>query len=209
MFHMMNEARIGVGFQATAHGYAGYLRPSSTQAAHSGSAGRRQGPAAPAGGDGRPRRRQANVAGAEVLRRGRVGARALLLRGCSTRNAPARRDRDARTCCSKCSRRSPRAGRRSGASRPTASPSRYTAGTAIPRSSTSNSATATTGSTRSMRGPTASRPRPAGPQGRHAGRRGPDPAGARRSIRPSTRRWSPRAPRADAERVAPSGATVG
>ena len=79
MFHMMNEARIGVGFLATAIGYAGYL--ASLDYAKVRTQGRppwsKDAASAPV-----PiieaRRREADAAGAEVLRRGSVGAGAVL-----------------------------------------------------------------------------------------------------------------------------------
>ena len=161
MFHMMNEARIGVGMGAVALGYTGYLM--SLDYARDRPQGRppqRQGPGRAAGADHRARRRAPHAAGAEGLRRGRAGAASCTARGWSTSSAPAP-DADerasARTCCSTCSRRSPRAGRRSGAWRPTAWRSRCTAATATRATTTSSSSTATTGSTRSTRAPTASR----------------------------------------------------
>ena len=79
MFHMMNEARLGVGMGAVALGYTGYLK--SLQYARERPQGRpitSQGPRHAAGSDHRARRRQANAAGAEVLCRGRAGAGAVL-----------------------------------------------------------------------------------------------------------------------------------
>ena len=90
---------------------------------------------------------------------GGAGAGAVLRASWSTSSAPPSPTRSAtrRRCCSTCSPRSPRAGRRSGAWRPTTWRSRCTAATATPASTTSSSTTATTGSTRSTRAPTASR----------------------------------------------------
>jgi butyryl-CoA dehydrogenase len=102
MFHMMNEARIGVGSGATALGYTGYLK--SLDYARN----RPQGRPVTAR---TPRRRRcrscstptcADAARAEVLRRGRLCARALLRppgRRRAHRRRPSR-SADARTCCS-------------------------------------------------------------------------------------------------------------
>ena len=79
MFHMMNEARIGVGLGATCLGYTGYLKPLRyARERPQGRLRHREGPVLPAGPDHRARRRQAHAAGAEGLRRGRAGARPLL-----------------------------------------------------------------------------------------------------------------------------------
>ena len=80
MFHMMNEARIGVGLGATAIGYAGY--EASLEYARNRRQGRhrqgRQGPDLDSGAYHRARRRQANAARAEGIRRRRACPRALL-----------------------------------------------------------------------------------------------------------------------------------
>ena len=123
---------------------------------HAGPAGGRQGPGSAAGADHRARRRAPDAAGREVLRRGRSRARPVL-RAAGRRGADRRdrgRPRPGRTCCSTCSPRSRRPGRRSGARSPTTSPSRCTAATATPATTRSSSSTATTGSTRSTRAPT-------------------------------------------------------
>ena len=76
---MMNEARIGVGLGATALGYTGYLH--ALDYARTRTQGRppaAQGPAGAAGADHRARRRAADAAGRQELRRGRAGARAVL-----------------------------------------------------------------------------------------------------------------------------------
>ena len=81
MFHMMNEARIGVGLGAVMLGFAGYeaaLDYARSRAAGPADRRRRQGPGAAAGADHRARRRQAHAAGAEELRRRRAGAGAVL-----------------------------------------------------------------------------------------------------------------------------------
>src|SRR3712207_450891 len=74
MFHMMNEARIGVGMGATVLGYTGYLHaleyaPTRTQGRPPAS----KDPSPPAVPDHRARRRAPDAAGGEVLRRGRHG----------------------------------------------------------------------------------------------------------------------------------------
>ena len=75
MFHMMNEARIGVGLGAVALGYTGYLQVAGLRAQPAaGPAAGGQGPGDAAGADHRARRRAADAAGAEVLRRRRAGA---------------------------------------------------------------------------------------------------------------------------------------
>ena len=89
MFHMMNEARIGVGLGAVMLGYAGY--EASLDYAMSRPQGRPMGPggkdaAAPQIPIVAARRRQAHAAGAEELRRRRAGAGAVL-------RAPGRRTR--------------------------------------------------------------------------------------------------------------------
>jgi alkylation response protein AidB-like acyl-CoA dehydrogenase len=68
MFHMMNEARIGVGLGAAVLGYTGYLHAldyarNRPQGRHPGA--ERSGPAAT--GDHRAHRRAAHAAGAEGL----------------------------------------------------------------------------------------------------------------------------------------------
>ena len=75
MFHMMNEARIGVGLGAVMLGYTGYLH--ALDYARERPQGRLPGgkdPAAAAGADHRACRRAAHAAGAEGVRRGRAGA---------------------------------------------------------------------------------------------------------------------------------------
>lgn len=157
MFHMMNEARVAVGLQATATGYAGYL--ASVEYAKA----RTQGRPVNAKDPSLPQvaiiehadvkrmllAQKAYVEGALALglyctrlvdeqRSGTEpdGARAHLLLEVLTPIA--------------------RAGRRSGAWRPTAWPSRCTAATATPRSSTSSRPTETTVSTPSTKAHTAS-----------------------------------------------------
>jgi butyryl-CoA dehydrogenase len=78
MFHMMNEARIGIGMAATALGLAGY--EASLDYARNRPQGRLLGAAGkdPAGAHHRARRHQAHAAGAEVVQRGRAGADAVL-----------------------------------------------------------------------------------------------------------------------------------
>ena len=79
MFHMMNEARLGVGMGAVSLGYTGYLK--SLQYALGtppGPAHHEQGPDHTPGSHHRACRREANVVGAEVLCRGRAGAGAVL-----------------------------------------------------------------------------------------------------------------------------------
>ncbi len=79
MFHMMNEARLGVGMGAVSLGYTGYLK--SLEYARERPQGRPvtgQGPVGTAGADHRACRRQANAVGAEGLCRGRDGAAAVL-----------------------------------------------------------------------------------------------------------------------------------
>ena len=81
MFHMMNEARIGVGLGAVMLGYAGY--EASLDYARQRTQGRpmtgaRQGRDAAAGAHHPARRRAAHAAGAEELCRRRPGAGAVL-----------------------------------------------------------------------------------------------------------------------------------
>ena len=92
MFHMMNEARIGVGLGAAMLGYTGYLH--SLDYAREPPAGPpdrpgRQGPGAAAGADHRARRRPAHAAGAEGVRRGRAGAEPAAARRWSTTSTTA------------------------------------------------------------------------------------------------------------------------
>ena len=64
MFHMMNEARIGVGFGAIALGYTGYRTPLDVRARpRQGRPLARQGPGRAAGADHRARRRAPDAAG--------------------------------------------------------------------------------------------------------------------------------------------------
>ena len=104
MFHMMNEARIAVGMQATATGYAGYL--ASVEYAKERTQGRpvdAKDPSRPQVSVDRACRRQANAVGAEVLCRGRARARPVLPRCWWTRGAPAPAPTViARICCSRC-----------------------------------------------------------------------------------------------------------
>ena len=68
MFHMMNEARVGVGAGATALGYAGYLE--ALEYAKTRLQGRRrrdEGPVDSAGADHRAHRRPPNAVGGQVL----------------------------------------------------------------------------------------------------------------------------------------------
>ena len=81
MFHMMNEARIGVGMAATMLGMAGYLRqPGLREEPPAGPphGPGRQRPGAAAGAHHRTRRCEAHAAGAEVVLRRRAGAGAVL-----------------------------------------------------------------------------------------------------------------------------------
>ena len=98
MFHMMNEARIGVG--ARRDGARLHRLPASrcdyARERAAGSAGRRQGPASAAGADHRARRRAPDAAGAEVVRRRRAGARCSTAAGWSTRSRPPDAPRSAR-----------------------------------------------------------------------------------------------------------------
>ena len=85
MFHMMNAARLGVGMSATTTAYTAYLKsPRLRPHPPAGPPAGRAGPGRAAGADHPARRRAADAARAEVLRRGRAGAQPLLL-------APARR----------------------------------------------------------------------------------------------------------------------
>ncbi len=96
MFHMMNEARIGVGLGATALGYTGYLHVARLRARtrpQGRPVGRRKDPGRPAGPDHRARRRAADAAGAEGLRRGRARA-GPVLRAAGRRGARRRRVRE-------------------------------------------------------------------------------------------------------------------
>ena len=105
MFHMMNEARIGVGLGAVALGYAGYLE--SLDYARNRPQGRppdARDPAAATGCDRRARRRAPHAARAEGVRRGRPRAQPLL-RACSSTSAtprPTQRPGAERGCCSIC-----------------------------------------------------------------------------------------------------------
>ena len=104
MFHMMNEARIGVGIGAAA---LGYTATSSRSIRARAPAGRRlgaQGSVGAAGADHRARRRAAHAPGAEVLCRRRDGARPVLRPAASTSRRPPRADEAAngRACCSSC-----------------------------------------------------------------------------------------------------------
>ncbi len=81
MFQMMNAARIGVGMNAVALGYAAYMRGTCLRArAPAGPAADAQGPDVAAGRHPASRRRAPDAAGAEILGRGRTRARALLCR---------------------------------------------------------------------------------------------------------------------------------
>ena len=120
----------------------------------------REGPVRAAGADHRARRRAPDAAGAEVLRRGRAGARPVL-RAARRRGAAPPRPRTTRDARAPAARHA-HADREELAlavvpGRPTTSPSRCTAATATPATTTSSSSTATTGSTRSTRARTASR----------------------------------------------------
>ena len=160
MFHMMNEARIGVGMGATVLGYTGYLHAARVRAhPHPGPPGRRR--------RTRPRRRcrsssTPTCAGCCWPRsptRKAASRSGCTAPGWSTRSRPPRRqaERDRAHLLLDMLTPIAKAGRRSGAWRPTTSPSRCTAATATPATTRSSSSTATTGSTRSTRAPTASR----------------------------------------------------
>ena len=160
MFHMMNEARIGVGRGrggARLHRLPARpgLRPHRARRA----ARRRRRTRLPrCRSSSTPTSRRMLLAQKAYVE-GAAGA-GPVLRPAARRGAhgaEARRTGRAPTCCSTCSPRSRRAGPRSGAWRPTTSPSRCTAATATPASTRSSSSTATTGSTRSTRARTASR----------------------------------------------------
>ena len=159
MFHMMNEARLGVGMGAVALGYTGYLK--SLQYARERPQGRpvtAKDPSAPQ----IPIIEHPDVKRMLLAQKAYVeGGLALALycaRLIDLQHGPESDEEcRARRCCWTSSPRWPRAGRRSGAWRPTTWRSRCTAATATPASTTSSSTTATTGSTRSTRAPTASR----------------------------------------------------
>ena len=106
MFHMMNEARIGVGAGAAALGYTGYLqvarlRPHPPQGRPAGG----EGPGRAAGADHRARRRAPDAAGAEVAT-SRAALALVLYCGRLVDEERTGRDaggaRRARTCCSTC-----------------------------------------------------------------------------------------------------------
>ena len=107
MFHMMNEARIGVGLGAVMLGYAGYEASLDyAQAAHR-RAGRSTGGGkdadAAAGAHHRARRRAAHAAGAEELCRRRRWRSSCTARAWSTNCTPAsRRPRARPACCWRC-----------------------------------------------------------------------------------------------------------
>jgi butyryl-CoA dehydrogenase len=147
MFHMMNEARVGVGAGAAALGYTGYLH--ALDYARSRPQGRPAGakdPAAPQV----PIIEHPDVARMLLAQKAYAEGAVGLVLYCAQllddeRTAPDRASGQRPTCCSRCSRRSPRAGRRSGAWSPTTWPSRCTAGTATPATTRSSSSTGTTG----------------------------------------------------------------
>ena len=159
MFHMMNEARVGVGAGATALGYTGYLK--CLDYARTRTQGRAPGgkdPTAPPV----PLVEHADVRRMLLAQKSYVEGALGLILYCGRlldeeRTAESEEGVRGQRCCSTCSPRSPRAGPRSGACTPTTSPSRSSAATATPASTTSSSTTATTGSTRSTRARTASR----------------------------------------------------
>jgi alkylation response protein AidB-like acyl-CoA dehydrogenase len=164
MFHMMNDARIGVGLGAVALGYAGYLL--ALDYARNRPQGRLPGPA----GKDPSQPQQPLVAHADVRRmllaqksyaEGGLGL-VLTAPGWWTKRASRvrpvmRRSSHRENCCSTSSPRSPRAGRRSGAWPGTTSPSRCMAVTATRATTKSSSCGATTGSTRSTKARMASR----------------------------------------------------
>jgi alkylation response protein AidB-like acyl-CoA dehydrogenase len=102
MFHMMNEARIGVGLGAAVLGYTGYLhaldyarnRPQGRHPAEKGSG-------AAAGGDHRTHRRAAHAAGAKGVCRRRLGLVLYSARWSTSSKARKRRKRaNTPACCS-------------------------------------------------------------------------------------------------------------
>jgi hypothetical protein len=96
MFHMMNEARIGVGLAPRCWAWPATRPRSTTPAAPAGPAGRAsgQGPRAAAHCHHRTRRRQAHAAGAEVLCEGALALELYCARW-STSSTPATRRRRA------------------------------------------------------------------------------------------------------------------
>ena len=79
MFHMMNEARLGVGLGATALGYTGFLEVARIRAqSAAGPTAHREGRRHPADPDRRARGRAPDAARAEVLRGGRARAQPVL-----------------------------------------------------------------------------------------------------------------------------------
>ncbi len=147
MFHMMNEARIGVGMAAAMLGMAGYH--ASLDYAKSRSQGRTMGPA---GKD--PAQPPVRIIEHADVKRMLLaqksyceGALALELycaRLVDEHHTGSPQTPTMPACCSKCSRPSPRAGSANGAWRPTAWRSRCTAATATPAISRSSSTGATT-----------------------------------------------------------------
>ncbi len=159
MFHMMNEARVGVGLGATALGYTGYLH--ALDYARTRTQGR-----PPAGKD--PLAPPVPIVEHSDVKRMLLAAKSYVEGGLALglycaklvdeeTTADTEEERTRRTRCSRCSPRSRRAGPRSGAWPPTTWPSRCTAATATPATSPSSSSTGTTGSTRSTRARSASR----------------------------------------------------
>ena len=117
MFKMMNEARIGVGLCATALGYTGYLKSLSLRARAAAGPAVRAVAGDTAGAAHRARRRTPDAARAEVVRRGRARAEPLLRAARRRPRFARRRGRGGRgrAPARRCSRRSRRAGPRSGA----------------------------------------------------------------------------------------------
>ena len=162
MFHMMNEARVGVGAGAVALGYTGYLHALDyARGPHPGPAARRQGPGVAAGAAGRAPRRAPHAAGPEVVRRGRR-SRSILY--CARlvdeertgRDAEAARDADLLLDLLTPIAKSLAVAVVPGRQRPRHPGARRLRLHA--RLRRSSSSTATTGSTRSTRAPTGSRP---------------------------------------------------
>jgi butyryl-CoA dehydrogenase len=158
MFHMMNEARIGVGSGATALGYSGYLK--SLDYARNRPQGR------PVTARTPPRRRCrscstptcADAARAEVLRRGRARAQPVLRRLLDDeRTARPRQDRARSTLLLDVLTPIAKSWPSQWCLEANSLAIQVLGGYGYTASTPSSSSTATTGSTRSTRGPTASR----------------------------------------------------
>jgi hypothetical protein len=105
MFHMMNEARIGVGMGATVLGYTGYLHALDyARTRTAGRPGRREGPEQPAGADHRAPRRPPDAAGRRSPTRREGWRSACTAPAWSTRSRrrSPRRARPGATCCWRC-----------------------------------------------------------------------------------------------------------